>query len=132
MKYKNTKANRVLEKHGEEHIKKLWQQYGYQKTADHLNTTKSVIRSIVKKMDWKRPAIHAPNILKGVINGQISADDYPHLDFENIQNSNDKNVFYRTGNNQGLEISMLQKPIKNTIENSDFIIEIIFNPSHTK
>ena len=82
-------SNQLIEKVGLESIKKKWIACGIYRTAwhfscDELPITPWMIRHIVHKNHWQRPAENAPVILKGVLAGSMPASYYKSLDFSNI------------------------------------------------
>lgn len=81
MTYKNTKSARLLSKHGKETIKNIWFLLGHTKSAEYLNTTPAVIRSLVESNGWQRPVEFIPGLKRAIEDGTRQPEDYPHIDF---------------------------------------------------
>lgn len=80
-----SKSWQLIDSHGSETIRELWEEHGMYETARRLNTSPYVIRYIVHKNEWTRDASKVPHLFKAVQNGRAKASDYKTLDFSNVQ-----------------------------------------------
>jgi len=75
----------LIDAHGLEAIRELWEEHGMFGAARRLNASPYVIRYIVHKNEWTRDASKVPHLVKAVQSGRAKASDYKSLDFSNVQ-----------------------------------------------
>ena len=81
-----SKSWKLIDTHGLEVIRKLWEEHGIYGAARRLNNASPyVIRYIVHKNEWIRDASKVPHLVKAVQNGRAKTSDYKTLDFSNVQ-----------------------------------------------
>ena len=82
-----SKSWQLINTHGLEAIRELWEELGIYKTAEILGngTSPWVIRYIVHREGWTRKAEKVPHLVKAVQNGHAKASDYKTLDFSNVR-----------------------------------------------
>lgn len=81
-----SKSWKLIDAHGLEAIRELWEEHGIYGAARRLNNASPyVIRYIVHKNEWTRDASKVPHLVKAVINGRAKTSDYKTLDFTDVQ-----------------------------------------------
>lgn len=80
-----SKSWQLIDTHGLEAIRELWEEHGMYGSAMRLNASPYVIRYICHKNEWVRPASKVPHLVKAVQNGRVKASHYRSLDFSNVR-----------------------------------------------
>ena len=83
-----SQSYKIIQQHGLETVKALWIEHGMYDTARMLDTTPWIIRHCAKKHNFKRPAEKVPHLVKAVKAGRADASTYKHLDWSNVELTN--------------------------------------------
>ena len=117
------RSTQLVEEHGIKKIKRLWTRYGMYKCGEILDTSPFIIRHLVHKHNWKRPASRAPFIYKGVQRGRMPASHYKSLDFSR-SNYKPKKKEHSVMNNSTINAESIQK------KEQQFLKWVNENPNH--
>lgn len=127
----NTNHNTIINKHGEHVIKRLWQKLGYRQAAARLGITVSVLRTIVKHKNWKRPVKYLPSVLKAVRQGKASEDDFPHVNFEDTGHTDLGDTHPSILCTEDLEITLIPTEHDKSLQTEkSFFLKITVNHSN--
>jgi len=82
-----SKSWKLIDAHGLEAIRELWEEHGMYGAARRLNASPYVIRYIAHKNEWTRDASNAnvQHLVKAVQSGRVQASYYKTLDFSDVQ-----------------------------------------------